>query len=343
MTDETKPPRDNDEWIGDPATEAFVRDAIDRDSFSHGWLLAGPQGVGKATFAYRAAKAVLAKGDLIDDKSLATDPKSKTAHLVSSSAHPDLFVAERRFDEKKGRTETEIPVDTIRRLTAFLSRTASMSKWRVAIVDKADDLNRNAANALLKVLEEPPKNTLLLLVCDAPGRIIPTIRSRCRRLDFRRLEDREIRAFLEGAATDPSLDRSAIVAAAQGRPGLALTLASEDGAAAVDAANTFISKARGEAVLTIAQSLSGKAGEARWPIFRSLVLDALSREARDACAETPRHGVFSHASAPQLVAAWEDLSDFIDRGDRLNLDRAQIILAMQRRLARALEPETGIR
>lgn len=329
-------PHEREAWVGDPALEAQVRRYIDEGAFSHGWLLTGPQGMGKAVFAYRAARAILAGRDgLTQPHSLSVEDGNKPARLVAQRAHPDLFVAERRWDEKKGRYETEITVETIRKLIDFLNRTASFGGWRVAIIDAADELNRNAANALLKALEEPPKNALILMVCHAPGRLIATIRSRCRRLDFRPLSQEAVEGFLRQEGVNEDVAR--IGKAARGRPGYALQLAKGEGGEAVAALEDFLAavKSRGS-VAQVAQSLSGKAGDARWAVFAPLLLEAVSDAARAAAAGAPVNGPFSGAGPAQLVAAFEQLSAFLTRGQAVNLDRAQMIGAMHRSLMRAL-------
>ncbi|MEL7486755.1 MAG: hypothetical protein AAGJ87_06020, partial [Pseudomonadota bacterium] len=281
-------------------------------------------------------------GAFAADEGLAVRDNDKSAQLVEAQSHPDLFVAERRWDDKKARYETEITVETIRKLTAFLNRTASMGGWRVAIVDKADELNRNAANALLKALEEPPKNTVLMLVCDAPGRIIATIRSRCRRLDFRPLDDAAVVAFLRSEGLSNEADNAIVAAASGGRPGRALTLSSEAGVDAVAAANAFLAASpRSGAVGKIAQGLAGKAGDEKWPIFRTLILDDLAEAARNAAIENPRDEPLANAEPAALLAAWEALNSFIARGEALNLDRLQMVHAMHRTYSRAIAGADG--
>ena len=152
-----------------PILEAAAR----RGALTNGWLIAGGRAPAKRRSAFRLARLLLAGDDAA---------KAKT--LIAANAHPDLFVAERLYDEKTERLASEISVETIRRLTQFLTRTPSLGDWRVAIVDTADALNRNAANALLKALEEPPPRTTLFLLSVAPGRLLATIRSRCRKVSL---------------------------------------------------------------------------------------------------------------------------------------------------------------
>ena len=151
---------------------------------------------------------------------------------VAAGAHADLLTVERAWDHKRKRERTEIVVDDVRKFTDFLRLTPAEGGWRVVIVDGAEDLNRNAANALLKVLEEPPARAILLLVCAAPGRLLPTIRSRCRRLRLSPLADAAMEALLTDYLPDLEADaRARLVTLAEGSPGRALLLAAEEGLA----------------------------------------------------------------------------------------------------------------
>ena len=180
------PPRANACLIGHRAAEEELADGYLHGKLHHGWLICGPKGIGKATLAYRFARFLLAGGPkdpgLFGEASggLAVDESDPVFQRVAQSGHGDLFSVERGYDEQKKRLRSDIIVSDIRGLAGFFSRTAAEGGWRVAIIDAADEMNNNAANAVLKVLEEPPANTVLLLVCHRPGRLLPTIRSRCR-------------------------------------------------------------------------------------------------------------------------------------------------------------------
>ncbi len=321
-------------WIGDPGVESALRRRLDDGALSHGWLITGPKGIGKATLAYRIAKAALGPEGLADDATLALSPDARAGRLIAARSHPDLFVAERRWDEKKSKHETEITVHSIRNLTSFLNRTPAMGGWRVAIVDTADDLNRNAANALLKALEEPPPRCLMLLLSARPGRLIATIRSRCRRIDLRRLENAAVAAFLGGEPAAKGTDIDKIAKAAGGRPGFALELAAGEGGEAVAAAEAFLKAvARGGDVAEVIARLSGKAGEARWEIFTTCLSDAVCDAARAAARGAPVDAPLGSFSPDALVEVWRRLNTLTGGADALNIDRAQTILAMQRAFA----------
>ena len=176
-------PRDRFDLIPDAKAEAAFLDARARGRLHHAWLLCGVEGSGKATFAYRAARRLLGARPDPSRGLLGTDPYDHVARMISAQSHPDLLVLERAIEG--GKTKKSISVDQARELPEFFSKSPAQAPYRVAIIDAADDLNVNAANAILKTLEEPPPRGVLFLVSHAPGRLLPTIRSRCRTLAFR--------------------------------------------------------------------------------------------------------------------------------------------------------------
>lgn len=320
-------PRARTEQTGRADIEQRLRAMRRDDTLSHGWIIAGPKGAGKATLAYRIARGLLDPQALANDNDFEISGDARVFRLVAASAHPDLFVAERIWDEKKSKYQSEITVETIRRLISFMNRTAAGGGDRVAIIDSADDMNRNAANALLKVLEEPPAKTTLLLLSAAPGRLVATIRSRCRRIELAPLADAEVEALLieEGVASDEAQTLAPI---ARGRPGYALTLAAGDGVEAIKLAQGFLKSAvLNSDIAPYVAGLTGKAGDGRWEIFKEQIVDTLSDAARGA-ATGVTSPLFQNASPAGLVTAWEETAALISRGEGLNLDRAQLIYAI---------------
>jgi DNA polymerase-3 subunit delta' len=188
------------------AEQAFL-DAYRGGRMPHAWLIGGPRGIGKATLAYRMARFAFAFPDqaapaVREASSLALPPDNPAVRRVAAQGHPDLLALERVEDEK-GKLPSVISVDLVRKTIGFFGSTAGEGGWRVCIVDSADELNAAGANALLKILEEPPAKALLLVVSHAPGRLLPTIRSRCRRLALRPLAVEDVaRAAAEALGRD---------------------------------------------------------------------------------------------------------------------------------------------
>jgi DNA polymerase-3 subunit delta' len=235
-------PRENPELLGHEEAEALLSGAVASGRLAHGWLITGPRGIGKATLAFRFARHLLAGGGAQAQApglfgaaepaaaGLRLDPGHPVFRRVASGGHADLITVERSWDEKKKKRRNEIVIGDVRDIGQFLHLTPAEGGWRVVVIDCAEDMNRNAANAVLKVLEEPPRRSVLLLVSHAPGRLLPTIRSRCRRLALKPLADTQVRALL--ARYRPELkpaDQALLVWLAQGSIGRALALAEESG------------------------------------------------------------------------------------------------------------------
>jgi DNA polymerase III subunit delta' len=227
-------PRETSALFGHRDAETALLSAYRSGRIPHAWLIGGPQGIGKATLAYRMARFVLAHRNPLAPEvqhaaTLNVDPSDPVARHVAAGAHGGLLTLERTLNDK-GVLRTVITVDETRETISFFGSTAAVDGWRVCIVDTVDELNPNAANALLKVLEEPPQQSLFLLVSHAPARVLPTILSRCRKLLLRPLDTEDvIRAAAESTAIatdDPALGEAA--EAAEGSVARALTLLGGD-------------------------------------------------------------------------------------------------------------------
>jgi DNA polymerase-3 subunit delta' len=187
-------PRANPDLVGHAEAERELERLYRAGRLPHAILLAGPRGIGKATLAFRFARFLLAQGEAasadrlfggpLEPSGLAIDPQSGVFRRVAAGGHADLLTVERAWDPRRKRLRGEILVEDTREIAAFFRLTAAEEGWRIVIVDGAEEMNRNAANAVLKILEEPPDRALLLLVSHNPGRLLPTIRSRCRRFDL---------------------------------------------------------------------------------------------------------------------------------------------------------------
>lgn len=228
-------PRDVAALYGHAEAEQTLLNAYRSGQIAHAWLIGGSPGVGKATLAYRMARFVLANPDpespaVQKTTSLAVAADHPAARRISNQAHPDLLVLRRVINEKTGKLFQDIRVEDIRDAVPFFGSTAGEGGWRVAIVDSVEELNRSGENSLLKILEEPPTRSLLLLVSNAPGRVLPTIRSRCRMLALRPLSGRET-AEAVAATTGRDAEQPEVIeaiAAADGSVGRAIELLNSD-------------------------------------------------------------------------------------------------------------------
>src|ERR1700758_612255 len=235
-------PRENPVLLGHAQAERELRRLVEAGRLPHALLLSGPRGIGKATLAFRLARFVLAQSNgegtapaLFGDDGpagLAIPPAGGVPRRVASGGHADLLTVERAYDPRRRRLRSEIVVDDTREIAGFFRLTAAEEGWRIVIIDGAEEMNRNAANALLKILEEPPRRGLLLLVSHHPGRLLPTIRSRCRRLSLTALARPILARLLEHYRPDiEKAEAEALAELSEGSIGRALELADAGGLA----------------------------------------------------------------------------------------------------------------
>ncbi len=338
---------------GQEAAESALAEAFASGRVHHGWLLTGPEGVGKATLAYRFAAHALAEPQERDPfgQSLGVDAETTAARQVKALSHPGLLLLRRPWDFKAKRLATAITVDEVRRLRSFLSHQAEEGQWRIVLVDQADDLNVNAANALLKSLEEPPTRTIFLLLSSQPGRLLPTIRSRCRTLELQPLGLEALRKAATQALTQSEKDHPEpakwplIERLAKGSVRHALSLSTGGGLALFERVEKHVGalpRVDWAGVHAMADELSGLANEQRFELFYELLQDLLARVVRAAAtaegaAEDVRHA--ARMVAPGRLTAWTDLWEAIgaDKAQAmaLNLDRKALILDTFARLEAA--------
>ncbi|MCB1520807.1 MAG: DNA polymerase III subunit delta' [Hyphomicrobiaceae bacterium] len=348
-------PRETTDLYGHEAAEAELAAAIGSDRTHHAWLLAGPSGIGKATLAYRVAKFAFAADDERDifGTSLAVGAETIAARQVRALSHPGLLLLRRSYNLKDKRFPASISVDEVRRLRSFLSMSAAAGSWRVVIVDSADELNINAANALLKSLEEPPRRTLFLLVTSEPGRLLATIRSRCRTLDMKRLGEAYLRravgqAIRSGGGVVTVPDEGAwplLLRLADGSVGRALSLT---GVGGIDLYNEVFALVaslptpRWPGVHKLADNLAAPAAEARFTLFFELLLDLVARLVR---AQATGAGeareielaarLVGEARLASMAGLWETVAREKAETVALNLDRKTLILKTVSRLETA--------
>lgn len=333
MADPAVPhPREVYDLQGQDAAEEAFEAARARGRLHHAWLLTGPEGVGKATFAYRAARRLL--GAPVDARHgvLGADPDHPVSRQVAARSHPDLMVLEREGPD--GKPRKVIPVDDARKLAEFFSKSPATAAHRVAIVDAADDLNVNAANAILKTLEEPPPRGVLLMTSHSPGRLLPTIRSRCRRLAFKPLGVDLTVAFV-AHRTDANPEEALRLAhMAHGAPGLALSLAASNALAMDDAARDLLSelpRIDESRALSIAEKFRRGEGPAQF----ALLFDRLAQRVH---ARVVDHAQQGFGRLDPWAQAWETLQRLPREVEALNLDRADALftaLAELRQAARS--------
>jgi DNA polymerase-3 subunit delta' len=296
----------------------------------HAWLITGPDGVGKATLAYRFARRLLA-GVPADD-TLALDPQHPTFRRVAAGAHADLHTVELAYDEKRRRMRTQIAVEDVRRISAFMSLTPAEGGWRVAIVDGAEEMNQSSANALLKILEEPPRRAILLLVCGAPGRLLPTIRSRCRRLRLDPLGqeamDRLLAAYLPDLAAD---ERGRLATVAEGSLGRALLLAEDQGlaiAGLVDEVLAALPGLKPQRAYAVADTLAR--GETAFSNFMDLLRAGIAAAVRETVrgrADQEQARLVALRPLDAWGDVWHALTRLQDETERFNLDKRQAVVA----------------
>ncbi len=293
------------------------------------WLIAGPPGIGKATLAYRIARYLLEYGatDAGPDD-LSVPEKSASAIQVAAGSHPGLLALKRGANPDTGKLMTVLSVDEIRRLGGFFGMTSGAGGWRVAIVDTADDMNEAAANALLKLLEEPPRRAMLLLVANVPGRLLPTIRSRCQRLNLRPLSDATLESELKPLLPESGAkERAELARLAGGSLGAALTLAGGEGMALAEEADGLIERATSPdipALIAFAEKL-GRMTDGL-DTFGAFLAQSLMDRIR------ARAG---HARLDRWIEAYERLNRSFARSGALHLDPRQTLIGAQRLLADA--------
>lgn len=299
----------------------------------HAWLLAGPRGVGKASFALAAARRVLADaaGPPVALPGLETPAEHRIVKLVEAGSHPDMRWLQRLPKEKGEGLARDITIHQVRELGEFMGMTAALSPWRVAVIDSMDELNKEASNALLKMLEEPPPNTLFFLICHAPGRLLPTIRSRCRALLFDTLANDAMTSILD--AKSPALsaaERDRIVGMSFGSAGRALAFAELELAKLEEAALAILRQGdptnarRSE----LAIELGKKASAERYAAFLELAPSLIAREARGMRGPSLERALDAYAKARELAAV----------APRVSLDPAATVFQIGGILAEVAEP-----
>jgi DNA polymerase-3 subunit delta' len=303
----------------------------------HGLLFSGPAGIGKATLAFRLAYHLLAhpRGSTAPETIGQPDPANPAFRQIAQAAHPSVLHLTRPFDEKTKKFKTVLAVDEVRRVSRFLSMTAHDGGWRVVVVDPADDLNTAAANALLKNLEEPPPRALFVLVTHQPGRLLPTIRSRCQLVPFSPLADAEVAAVFAGLGLSLPADtaqRAAPLERAEGSVRAAIMLTEYGGLEIAGAVDEILAARRFDvsAATKVADAVTGREREQQFDLFRGHLEQVLST------AATERAWRGDAARADTLAAAWSAFGRSSAEAEAYNLDRRQHVTASLMRAHAAL-------
>jgi DNA polymerase-3 subunit delta' len=319
--------------VGNAAAHDAFFTAAEGGSLHHAWLLTGPEGVGKASFARIAAARLLAHAanPRIPVRGGPLPIEDRTASLIAAGSHPDQPKDPAKPDENLARS---IPIAQVRALQPLFATKPSLSERRVVVIDSIDDLETAAANALLKNLEEPPAGTIFLLVSHAPGRLLPTIRSRCRLLRFERLSDEEIATVVRQAMPDVSeVECEALVRGGDGSAGRALTFAGLD-VAAIERAMATIAQDGDPSNAhrsRLAKALAGKAAQARYEAFLERAPSFIAATARLRTGPELRIALDAYQAARALAAA----------APALSLDAQATVFEMAGILAR-LAPQDGL-
>lgn len=343
-------PRENPALLGHENAERELRWLVELGRLPHAILLSGPRGIGKATLAFRLARFLLAGPEDVpaemfgetETGGLSVDPESGVFRRVASGGHADLHTVERTYDPRRRRLRSDIVVEDTRAIAGFFRLTAAEEGWRIVIIDGAEEMNRNAANALLKILEEPPRRGLLLLVSHSPGRLLPTIRSRCRHFPLAPLGRLLVLQLL--GQYRPELARpeaEALAGLAEGSIGRAIELAEAGGLALYRSILGILAQVPRIEVAELhafADKLARSDAEEAYRACQELLSQFLAKMALRAAGRPfePDELIAGEGEVMQRLAAradparWADLRDRIGRDfantDQLNLDRKQAIL-----------------
>ena len=331
------PPIANPDLFDHAEAEVAFLDSFKTGRLPHAWLISGPSGIGKATLAFRIARFILTRQNspensagLFDDSvnrysptSLAVDITDPICRRIISGAHADFLCIQPSIDEKTGKRRNEITVDEVREVSSFFSKTPAEGGWRVIVIDSADELNLNAANAALKVLEEPPKRALLLLTSNNPAKLLPTIRSRCRRLNLNSLCSDTISEFIRKYNNQiTSEDVKQLAELASGSIGRALAL-SRDSGLDIYREVDFILATLPELDIPRLHQLGDKLNREKSSIVFEQTFDIINCWLIKVITDL---AVNKKSSVDPWFEVWENTGSLLNQTKELNLDPKQAIL-----------------
>ncbi len=334
-------PRENYDLIGHQQAETEILAAYRENRMPQAWIIGGREGIGKATLAWRFARFLLANPDPLSPAvqratNLHVASEHPASHRLEALSHGDLFLLRRAWNEKTKKHYTEIRIDDVRRAIEMFQSAAAEGGWRIAIIDAADDLNRNGANALLKLIEEPPAKCLFLFVSHRPGQILPTIRSRCRMLHLEILDDRQVQDVIgligpPWSAKSPTEIENAAARAGgsvrdalrlMGGSGLALT-------GKIEALTARLPDVDWARVHDLADNVVGRDATEDFEAALSSIYDWLDRRVHEAS------GTHHLRDLARYAEVWDKIAMAARETEALNLDRRPLILSIFSNLSEA--------
>jgi DNA polymerase-3 subunit delta' len=346
--DGVKHPADSNKLIGHQNAQEVMAQALASEQLHHAWLITGAEGIGKATFAFHFAKHIIAH---FRDKNLTGDSMfgevgttgfteltqdDPISRQIANGSHPEVLYLSRPWDQKTKKFKTKLTVDVIRKTVKFFGATSMNDGWRIAIVDAADDMNASAANALLKILEEPPKRSLFLVVSHSPGKLLPTIRSRCRHLALKPLDFDEIKTILnlqEGVTLPSGEVLDAVAKLSEGSAKRAVQLCEGN---ALKHYQLFMEVTQNTTpnwikIHSLADALAKAGNDDEYSLFFDMINGFLARRVRAQDEPLMHHqeGLLnpSHFPLAHWADLWENLQKSRAVADGYNLDRKQVILS----------------
>ncbi|MDR3408117.1 MAG: DNA polymerase III subunit delta' [Methylovirgula sp.] len=338
--DETPHPRETIDFFGHHEAEQGLLEAYRADRLAQAFVIGGPTGIGKATLAWRLARFLLAHPDptaaaVQGAKDLSLSAQDPIAHKVAALSHGDIALLRREWNEKGKRHYTEIRVDDVRQASHLFRNVAGAGGYRICIVDSAEDLNNSAANALLKLVEEPPPRSLFLIVAHRPALLLPTLRSRCQMLTLRPLAPADILRVIDALGapwTEASgAERQAAAERAQGSVATALSLLADEGIALDNQVRALLSGLPAldwRAVHALADRIAGRDQTAQCDRVMTAIVDWIDERLRGEAAHGP-------ARLAPLAEVWEKAADAAREAEVLNLDKRPVILSIFAELAAA--------
>ena len=323
-------PRHTYDLIGHAGAEQRFIQARQSGRLHHAWLITGAPGIGKATLAYRIIRYMLGGQSLLES-TLNIPVSDPVAHRIAALGHGNFSLLRRPYDHKTKKLRNDIPVDDVRKLTSFFQSTASEGdNWRICLIDKADDLNRNSENAILKMLEEPPARTLFILLSSAPGQLLPTIRSRCMALKLRPVPKDEIRTWI-GQHVDAKPDIiDAAINLSRGAPGKALALArnSDTVLSPLSKFLASLSSVSSSVDMSLAKTLALRANLGTRDMFWEALEDILQSQAVFSVTGE-WNGAFKPLAVTKAPKTWaklrEQVTETHQREQAINLDKTAVM------------------